>query len=122
MPSNKIRLQDFRRILPGTTRQDWTAILACDAMCREARRHKHFRRVSALLWRHDVEGLCLSGRKSEYDIEAGAVALGLPDCRSVHDIQRLLSKIFEDSGFAGELERFEGVAMELATIVHKQWL
>ena len=112
--------KELNRVLPGLTLNEFAGMVAHDYWRQTVKRNhpKLFRQVARLLFEFDLEGIYLGGA-DEYETEAALIILRLRDCRSVLDIQKLVAKVFQGSGFSGELARFEEVALELGRMVHK---
>ncbi|HOX59454.1 MAG TPA: hypothetical protein P5205_20150 [Candidatus Paceibacterota bacterium] len=122
MPSSPAQslFSDMRHVLPGLSLPEFAGVLAKDILRQSIQREhpKLFRQVAALLYEHDLEGIYLSGSSAYYS-ETALVIFGLSDCRTTLDIQRLVGSVFEDSGFSGELSRFEALALDLSRMVDK---
>ena len=113
-----------RRIFPDLTMPQFAEMIANDVLKKSISLSQPmlFRRVAGILYKHDPEGIYLGGA-DEYHSEAARIVANLGTCKGVGGIKKLVAKVFEDSfGYAGKPDRFNGVAMDIAKVIHKEHL
>ncbi len=83
---------------------------------RDQLRHQYeiaYERLSSILFSEDPVGVKFEDNTDEYEPEAGTILPRLRDCRSVHDVRRVVHEEFVgwfDAATAGPPEKYQAVA------------